>query len=223
MATSTVENYIKHIFMEQQQNGRGLLSLGRLAEVMNVVPGTVTTMVKALDESGLARYHPRRGVRLTPAGEKLALHVLRRHRLIELFLTRMLGFDWAEVHAEAEELEHATSDKLLERIDEFLGRPAFDPHGDPIPSAAGKLSKAALYPLIACKTGQRVRIARIADQDSQFLRYANAHGLVPGAELSIQEHDSLGDSMVVQVDGTGPLALGSVAAGKIMVEIRKNG
>ncbi|MGD0540174.1 MAG: metal-dependent transcriptional regulator [Tepidisphaeraceae bacterium] len=218
MATSTVENYIKRIYMEQPQAGRGLVTLGHLAKIMNVVPGTATTMVKALSESGLARYRPREGVRLTHAGEKLALHVLRRHRLIELFLVRVLGVDWSEVHAEAEELEHAISDKLLARIDEVLGRPAFDPHGDPIPSAAGKLSRSRVQPLIACGTGTRMRVARIADQDPRFLRYANSLGLVPGAKLHLKDRDALGDSILVQVSGRKPLNMGSSAGAKIMVE-----
>ena len=217
MATSTVENYIKRIFMDQP-TGTGLMPLGRLAKIMNVVPGTAPTMVKTLSESGLARYRPREGVRLTPAGEKLALHVLRRHRLIELFLVRVLGVDWSEVHPEAEELEHAISDKLLARIDELLGKPAFDPHGDPIPSAAGKLSRSRVQPLIACNAGARMRIARITDQDSRFLRYANSHGLVPGAKLHLKDRDAQGDSILVQVNGRKPLNLGSSAGAKIMVE-----
>jgi DtxR family transcriptional regulator, Mn-dependent transcriptional regulator len=218
MATSTVENYIKRIYMEQPQAGRGLVTLGRLAKIMKVVPGTATTMVKTLSESGLARYRPREGVRLTPAGEKLALHVLRRHRLIELFLVRVLGVDWSEVHAEAEELEHSISDKLLARIDESLGHPAFDPHGDPIPTATGKLSRARVQPLIACGAGARFRIARIADQDSRFLRYANSHGLVPGAKLHLKDRDAQGDSTLIQVNGRKPLNIGSSAGAKILVE-----
>jgi DtxR family transcriptional regulator, Mn-dependent transcriptional regulator len=218
MATSTVENYIKQIFMEQQQCGQNLVPLGRLAELMNVVPGTVTTMVKALHDANLARYEPRQGVRLTPAGQKLALHVLRRHRLIELFLVRVLGFDWADVHAEAEELEHATSDKLLERIDEFLGRPAFDPHGDPIPSPGGKLSKSSLINLGDCHDGQQVRIARIADQNAEFLKFANEHGLVPGARVMVSQRDPAGEAMLVHVEGRKPLAIGVAVGNKIMVE-----
>src|SRR5438309_1705668 len=101
-------------------------------------PATATTMVKALADSGLVAYEPRGGVRLTRGGEQLALHVLRRHRLVELFLVKVLGLDWSEVHAEADELEHAISDKVLDRIDGLLGRPSVDPHGDPIPSAKGK-------------------------------------------------------------------------------------
>src|SRR4051812_26007548 len=115
MPTPTVENYVKQLYLEQQRIAPGELVLfGRLATSMGVVPGTVTTMVRTLSEAGLVRYEPRNGVALTAAGERLALHVLRRHRLVELFLVQVLGLDWSEVHDEAEELEHVVSDKVLE-------------------------------------------------------------------------------------------------------------
>src|SRR5438552_18621949 len=139
MATSTVENYIKQLYLEQQEQPGQRVPMGRLAAAMGVVPGTATTMVKALADSGLVEYEPRGGVRLTSGGEQLALHVIRRHRLVELFLVKVVGLDWSEVHAEAEELEHAISDKVMEKIDALLGRPSVDPHGDPIPLANGQL------------------------------------------------------------------------------------
>src|SRR5687768_549354 len=108
MASVTVENYLKHLYVQQQHAAAGaLVPMGKLAAAMGVVPGTATTMVKALSDSGLVQYEPREGVRLTHPGEQLALHVLRRHRLVELFLVKVLGLDWSHVHAEAEELEHA--------------------------------------------------------------------------------------------------------------------
>src|SRR3982751_5807253 len=140
MASSTVENYLKQIYLEQQSLGAELVPMGRLATAMTVPPGTATTMIKALAEANLVNYEPRTGVRLTRPGEQLALHVLRRHRLVELFLVKVVGLDWSEVHDEAEELEHAISDKVLDRIDTLLGHPSVDPHGDPIPSAQGKVA-----------------------------------------------------------------------------------
>jgi DtxR family transcriptional regulator, Mn-dependent transcriptional regulator len=217
MATSTVENYIKQIYLEHQRSGRELVSLGRLAAALSVVPGTVTTMVKALSEAKLVRYEPRNGVKLTSSGQKLALHVLRRHRLIELFLVQVLQVDWSEVHVEAEDLEHAISDKLLKRIDEFLGRPQFDPHGDPIPSATGKVSKRNLIPLSTCESSRKMRIAWLADQDAEFLRYAQNHGLTPGATVKVEAKDAAGDSVTVTVEGRGSLTLGTAAAEKIML------
>src|SRR4051812_31426609 len=131
MATRTVEDYLKALYAEQQcahQAGGGeLVAMGALAGAMDVAPGTATAMVKTLDEAGLVEYEPRGGVKLSAKGEKLALHVLRRHRLVELFLVEVLGLDWSEVDQEAEELEHAISDKVLARIDEKLGHPQFDP------------------------------------------------------------------------------------------------
>src|SRR5881397_7753 len=151
MPSSTVEDYLKQIYLEQQQGPAGqLVSMGKLAASMGVVPGTATSMVKALADSGLVDYEPRSGARLTRGGEQLALHVLRRHRLVELFLVKVLGLDWSEVHAEAEELEHAISDKVLERIDAFLDHPRVDPHGDPIPSAKGDLANPRALSLIDC-------------------------------------------------------------------------
>ena len=128
--------------------------MGHVAAALGVTPGTATTMVKALAESGLAEYEPYTGVRLTKAGEKLAGLVLRRHRLVELFLVQVMGMSWAEVHDEAEQLEHVVSERLIERIDEMLGRPTHDPHGDPIPSADGAIAARHLDNLLTCPVGQ---------------------------------------------------------------------
>src|SRR3989337_462440 len=138
----TVENYLKAIYQAQTTlaGADALVPMGQLASALGVVPGTATTMVKALAESGLVRYEPYSGVRLTKAGEKLAALVLRRHRLVELFLVKVMGMNWTEVHDEAENLEHAVSDRLIDRIDAMLGRPEVDPHGDPIPDAEGIVS-----------------------------------------------------------------------------------
>ena len=147
----TVENYLKAIFQAQIGLGRGdLVPMGRLAAALGVVPGTATTMVKALAESGLVKYEPYAGVRLTAAGEKLAAMVLRRHRLIELFLVKVMGMSWTEVHDEAEHLEHAVSERLIDRIDEMLGRPAVDPHGDPIPDPHGAFDRRQYDTLLTC-------------------------------------------------------------------------
>src|SRR3954471_21900408 len=135
LPSPTVENYLKAILQAQLHLERrtDLVPMGQLATALGVVPGTATTMVKTLAESGLVKYEPYTGVRLTAAGEKLAALVVRRHRLIELFLVKVMDMNWTDVHDEAEQLEHAVSDRLIERIDEMLGQPAVDPHGDPIP------------------------------------------------------------------------------------------
>src|SRR6186713_1346932 len=149
LASSTVENYLKAIYagVARLSHGQRLLPMGQLAAAVGVTPGTATTMVKTLAESGLVEYEPYAGVALTSAGEKLAALVLRRHRLIELFLVRFMGYSWDEVHDEAEQLEHVVSDRLIERIDEMLGRPEVDPHGDPIPDAHGTFPQRELHSL----------------------------------------------------------------------------
>jgi len=164
MPTSTVEDYLKRIYLEQDRNDGGVVSPGTIARALEVAPGTVTAMMKTLTDSGLVMYEPYAGVRLTPAGRKLAAHVLRRHRIVELFLVRIMGMDWSEVHREAEVLEHVISDRLLERMDEVLGRPSVDPHGDPIPTAAGRVPDVAQESLRTCPTHERLRVARVTDQ-----------------------------------------------------------
>jgi DtxR family transcriptional regulator, Mn-dependent transcriptional regulator len=135
LPSSTVENYLKTIFQAQLglPGKSDLVPMGRLAGALRVVPGTATTMVKALSDAGLVKYEAYAGVRLTHAGEKVAASVIRRHRLIEMFLVKVIGMNWSEVHEEAEHLEHAMSDHLIERIDAMLGHPAVDPENDPIP------------------------------------------------------------------------------------------
>lgn len=218
MASSTVENYLKQIYLLKQHSEGRLVAMGVLAAEMNVAPGTATAMVKALSDSGLAQYEPRGGVRLSLAGEKLALHVLRRHRLVEQFLVQVLGLDWSEVHDEAEELEHAISDKLLERIDDYLGRPAVDPHGDPIPTAGGRLDKARRQSLADCQLDQPVRVCRVLDQRPDFLQFVDRNGLAPGADLIVRRRDEQGASVTLERAGEDPVTMGAAAAEKILVE-----
>ena len=217
MATSTVENYLKTLFAEQQRLGGEMVPMGVLATAMRVAPGTATAMVKTLAESGLADYEPRGGVKLTSKGEKLALHVLRRHRLVELFLVEVLKLDWSEVDPEAEELEHAISDKVLAKIDELLGHPEVDPHGDPIPTSKGKLAQRAMMSLAECELNRAVRIARVMDQNPQFLQFVDRANLKPGAQVTVKERDELADSVVVSSRGSS-ITLGSSSAQKILVE-----
>ena len=180
MPSSTVEDYIKQIYRLEEKNAQVEIPMGQVAGALGVVPGTATTMVKTLADAGLVDYAPRVGVQLTDPGRKLALHVLRRHRLIEQFLVEVLGFDWSEVHEEAEQLEHVVSDLLLDRMDQYLGHPTEDPHGDPIPSAAGELSTGSVHSLADCALGTPFEVERIRDQDTGFLNYIAAAGLNPG-------------------------------------------
>lgn len=223
MPTITVENYVKRIFLEQQHVPGELVSLGALAQAMHVVPGTVTTMAKSLAGSGLLHYEPRQGVKLTRKGEKLALSVLRRHRLMEMFLVRVLDVDWSEVHAEAEELEHALSDKLMKRIDDYLGNPKFDPHGDPIPTSSGELLERHLRSLDSCKPTEAIAVASITDQSPAFLNYARSKGVVPDALLEIRTVDPAGDAITFRNAAGQTVTMGGAAAAKVLVTPASDG
>ncbi|MFT4901951.1 MAG: DtxR family Mn-dependent transcriptional regulator [Lentimonas sp.] len=218
MPSSTVEDYIKHIFMVADKSGQSEVPMGRVAEALDVVPGTATTMVKALSEAGLLIYAPRIGVSLTPQGRALALHVLRRHRLIEQFLVEVLDFDWSEVHEEAERMEHVVSDLLLERIDTYLGHPTEDPHGDPIPSATGEFESGDFQTLLECELQQKITVARIRDQDADFLQYIAQAGLNPGVSLEVVLRSLSSESVELQVgDSRKSITLGLGAAAKVLV------
>ncbi|BCS31605.1 transcriptional regulator [Luteitalea sp. TBR-22] len=219
LPSSTVENYLKAIYSAQRAIGQGaLVPMGQLAAALDVVPGTATTMVKALAESGLVRYEPYAGVRLTPAGDKLAALVLRRHRLVELFLVQVMGMSWAEVHDEAEHLEHAVSDRLIQRMDEMLGFPTADPHGDPIPNADGGVHERAYHTLLECPLGQPVRVARVADQDADFLRFIEQSALMPGEAIVVVARDAAADSVAIEGRDARRIVIGARAASKVLVD-----
>ena len=218
MATSTVENYIKTIYLECRKTEGDMLQIGRLAQSLGVVPGTATTMVKSLHEAGLVDYEPRVGTRLSKQGEVLALHVLRRHRLVELFLVQILKMDWSEIHDEAEQLEHVISDRVLEKIDDLLGRPHYDPHGDPIPSHSGHFQERDLQNLIHCDTGQEATVARVLDQEADFLQFAEKHDLVPGNSVKVLSHNEAANSIEVETKTGKTVTLGKQAALKIEVQ-----
>jgi len=220
LPTSTVENYLKAIFQAQSALPApdALVPMGQLASALRVVPGTATTMVKALAESGLVRYEPYAGVRLSKAGEKLAALVLRRHRLIEQFLVQVMGMSWAEVHEEAEHLEHAVSDRLIERIDDMLGRPATDPHGDPIPGPEGTVSRPKYQTLLTCPLRVPMTVRRVSDQDSEFLRFAERHDLKPGQTVRVEGRDEAADCVRLRGERRREFTIGSRAASKVLVQ-----
>lgn len=218
MATSTVEDYLKCILMEEQRTPGRLVATGRIAESLDVAPGTVTAMVKTLAESGLLRHEPYSGVRLTHAGRQLAVHVLRRHRLVELFLVQVMGLDWSEVHDEAEDLEHAVSDRVIQRMDEMLGHPSVDPHGDPIPDAEGTVKERNLPNLLHCPVGVPLRVARVLDQSAEFLQLVERCGLQIDSRLQVIARSEASDTVELRLDDDRELSLGSRAASKIFVQ-----
>lgn len=217
MASLTVENYLKTIYQIMAgQDGRAATT-GQLASALGVAPGTVTSMLKTLDAAQLAAHRPYEGVVLLPAGQALALRILRRHRLIELFLMRTLGMSWDEVHDEAEHMEHAVSDLLVERIDAFLGRPDVDPHGDPIPRTDGRLrEEPPTRSLADCQQGEGFILARVLDQSPEFLRYLTETGLTLGVDGTVVENPHGAGLMLIQI-AQGPLALSLDAAANLAV------
>ncbi|PTX99012.1 metal-dependent transcriptional regulator [Opitutus sp. ER46] len=217
MATSTVEDYLKHILLLSER-GPDLVSMGALAAALEVVPGTATTMVKALAGEGFVEHRPREGVRLTPSGRRVALTVLRKHRLVETFLVNVLKMDWSAVHAEAEQLEHAISDEVLDRLDALLAHPTTDPHGDPIPSRKGKINSQVYATLATCLTGRKLRVVRVTDQSSEFLHFAEQSTLQPGTVVRVTDRNLAAGLVTVQQAAGTPLAVSLVAAGKILVE-----
>jgi DtxR family Mn-dependent transcriptional regulator len=219
LASQTVENYLKAIYVAQggYEDAEALVPMGQIASSLGVVPGTATTMVKTLSESGLVRYEPYMGVRLTPAGERLAALVLRRHRLIEQFLVQVLGMNWTEVHDEAERLEHAVSERLIDRIDEMLGRPAVDPHGDPIPGPEGELQRQSYPDLLSAPLGCGLIVTRVTAQDADFLRFVEQRNLKPGQRVSIETRDTASDSVTIRSESGELTTLGARAASKVLV------
>ena len=220
LPSSTVENYLKAIFQAQLhlQKRTDLVPMGQLAAALGVVPGTATTMVKTLAESGLAKYEPYAGVRLTASGERLAALVVRRHRLIELFLVQVMGMSWTDVHEEAELLEHAVSDRLIERIDDMLGHPEADPHGDPIPDAEGVLQRRPFDTLLTCPLNAPVTVRRVTDQDPEFLRFVERRDLKPGEVVEVIERDPAADSVRVRGRKERAITIGARAASKVLVQ-----
>ncbi len=177
MQTETVEKYLKTIYEIQQQGGRVKTTI--LAQTLGVTAGSVTDMIKRLSSvrPKMVSHELHKGVALTPRGKKVALNVIRRHRLLETFLNQVLGFSWDEVHDEAENLEHHISDRLTDAIAEYLNHPQYDPHGDPIPEKDGKLKADKFQTLAATPIGESVRIARVRHSDAEMLRYLDELGI----------------------------------------------
>lgn len=219
MASLTVENYVKTIALIAGRGPAGaVVATGEIAQALGVSPGTVTGMLKTLSEASLATYTPYEGARLTAAGQRLALKVIRRHRLLELFLSRTLQMSWDEVHEEAEHMEHAASERLIDRIEIFLGYPAVDPHGDPIPRADLSLTETEGTPLAECPGGKKFRVVRVMDQDPAFLRYLSESGLELNAAGQVIENRPEAGAVVCALDGRN-VALGISAAAKVLVQL----
>jgi DtxR family Mn-dependent transcriptional regulator len=198
--SEAIEDYAKEIFTLQER-GDGPVGTSALAERLRVAPSSVTAMLKRLDEMKLVRYQPYRGVTLTASGERMALEVIRHHRLIELYLAEAFGMPWDRVHAEAEVLEHYISEELEELIAEKLGDPARDPHGDPIPDRDLTMADDETATLDELQKGQTATFARVSDSDPEMLRYLAERGIRPGAKLSVTDRQPFSGPLFVDVGG----------------------
>jgi DtxR family transcriptional regulator, Mn-dependent transcriptional regulator len=211
--SQTVEDYLKEIYKLEVDRGRATTSA--IAECVGVSPPSVTSMLKKLAELKLVEHERYKGVTLTPAGRKAAVEVIRHHRLLEQYLAETLGMPIDEVHAEADRLEHALSEELEARIDETLGYPTHDPHGDPIPDAALNVGDDRLRPLAALAPGERATVRRVPD-DTELLRYLLELGLRPGAPVEVVSTAPFGGPVTVASEG-GEHAISVELAGRIGV------
>lgn len=212
----TAQNYLKAIFSLAADSPTGAAATGDLARRLALTPGSVTAMLRRLHDAGLIDYQAHHGARLTPAGRRQALRVIRRHRLLELFLTRTLDMTWDEVHDEAEHLEHAASDRLIDRIDRYLGFPQRDPHGDPIPDARGDFRAPDGEPLPSLPPGSPFVLLRVTRDSPDFLRLLADGGLVPGASATLLDHNPDTGVLTIQA-GSHRTRLARPAADQLLV------
>lgn len=207
MLSAIMEDYLKAIYSLQDETGERVRT-SALAEYMDVEQSSVTSMMKKLSERDLVQYEPYQGVEITDTGVPVALEIIRHHRLLERYLTDHLEYGWAEVHNEADRLEHHISDQFADRIAEQLGDPAVDPHGDPIPTADLDVSGATDGDTLADhQVGESVRIERVPDKDPALLRYLSEHGIHRGTVVEITETTSFGMVTLAPVSGEDPVAL----------------
>jgi DtxR family Mn-dependent transcriptional regulator len=240
LRTEAVENFLKAVYVLQQQVDPVPTNL--LAQMLNIKAPSVTDMVKRLSgfeeeekdkkrerkeprlATPLLEYEPYRGVHLSPMGEKIALEVIRHHRLIELYLSEALGYSWDEVHEEADKLEHVISERFEERIAAALGNPQIDPHGDPIPALDGSIAARDLVLLSDLSLNRQGTVSRIIDQAPEVLRYLSDLGLTPGAKVKLTARAPLNDTVSVRVDddeGT-PHTISTQVARKVLVSTAKS-
>jgi DtxR family Mn-dependent transcriptional regulator len=221
-ASAAEQDYLKQIYLLQEDAGRATTQM--LADRLGVKPPSVTAMIKRLaeDEGGpLVRHEPYRGVELTERGMAVALEMLRHHRLIELFLSELLGVPWDRVHEEADRLEHVLSEDLEERIAAKLGQPAYDPHGDPIPSPEGVVPRRALRRLDELSAGETGQVAQVTAQEAPVLQYLASLGVRPGATVTVEDVAPFGGVVTIRVradaDESGPHALGPALTHRILL------
>lgn len=209
-----MRDYLKAI--HSLQGDEGEVTVSKVADHLSVAVASVSNMVKRLDERGLVHRTPSRRVGLTEEGEREALRLIRAHRLIELFLTEVVGLPWDQVHDEAERLEHAVSDRLVERLAELLGHPSADPHGDPIPTEEGVVDEEALATLTDLEVGQRAEVRRVTAQNPDMLQYLSSVGLTPDQTLTLLDKGPFEGPLTLRI-GTDEQIIGWKVARKVQV------
>ncbi len=217
MGSLTEENYIKSIYSLSQATGEVIVS--ELAKKLDVKQPSVNSMMKKLAAKKIVSYAPYKGIRLTEKGKKEALFIIRRHRLAELFLVKVMDLGWEEVHDIAEQLEHVDSKRFYDRIDEMLGKPRFDPHGEPIPDATGKISDDNRITLKYAKEGTTVKIVGVTDDKKSFLDHLNSKGLNIGEKITIKRKEAYDGSIVLMNKSKVELMLTHQVAERILVEV----
>lgn len=218
--TGPVEDYLKAIF-ELERSGKPA-ETNAIADILGIAPASVSGMVRRLAEQGLITHERYRGASLTAAGRRAALRTLRRHRVIEAYLTSALGYSWDRVHDEAERLEHAASDELIDRMAEAIGEPETDPHGAPIPNRDGTLPEdRGLQPLAALQVGERARVERVSDKNGERLRYFAELGLVPGATVQVTAREPFDGPISITVDETARSVGPGLASQVLVSALRK--
>ncbi|HHH54597.1 MAG TPA: metal-dependent transcriptional regulator [Bacteroidetes bacterium] len=201
MVSVSKQDFLKNLY-KQKEKGEEITSSSFLADMLNVSNAAISDMSKKLSNDGLIHYKPYKGLVLTSSGEREALKVLRRHRLWEMFLVTTLGMDWSEVHQEAENLEHLSSEQLMDKIDAFLGFPDFDPHGSPIPDKKGKIPDSpVLILMVDAIEGKKYKIARVTDRDNRVVKYLGKLGLGIGVRIEIKDKFDFDDSINILVEG----------------------
>jgi DtxR family Mn-dependent transcriptional regulator len=217
----TEENYIKAIFSINALNAGAGVSTNELSEHLHNKAGSVTDMLKRLSEKKLIHYEKYKSVFLTAKGEKLAIAVVRKHRLWEVFLTDKLKFRWDEVHDIAEQLEHIKSEELVQRLDEFLGKPKFDPHGDPIPDAKGRLNSLKARPLDQYKKNGNFIFTGVCEHSKEFLQHLTSIGLKIGDAIKVEEINAFDKSFKIKINKTNSRFFSQKVAASILVEMAK--
>ena len=213
--TRQAEDYLKVIYEIEQ--GGSPAATTEIAEQLEIAPASVSGMLLRLSRLGLVKVERYRGARLSAPGRVVALQLLRRHRIIESFLVTKLGYGWADVHEEAERLEHAASAELIDRMADALGNPVADPHGAPIPTAAGRVDERRLSSIADLPIGARARVVRMSDRDAEFLRYLAKLGIVPGATVRVAAREPFNGPIALVV-GRARRNVGTAAASRVYVD-----